>query len=115
MRVPLFLPLSLFLLGQGAAEARAGTMQDLGTLGGTYSSARGVGESGAVFGESTTAGDAETHAFLYAGGIMTDLGTLGGTFSTARGMNAAGVVFGDSTTAADPDFTHAFIYEDGVM
>ena len=43
----------------------AGGMVDLGTLGGTRSSAVAVNASGQVVGQSTTAGDASTHAVLW--------------------------------------------------
>jgi probable HAF family extracellular repeat protein len=72
----------------------AGTgMQDLGTLGGTYSRASGVSADGAVVvGGSDLAGDAITHAFRWTGGVMTDLGTLGGTYSQANAVSADGAV-----------------------
>jgi len=54
-------------------------MQDLGTLGGTGSSATAINGRGQVTGYATTAAG-EYHAFRWtpAGG-MQDLGTLGGT------------------------------------
>jgi probable HAF family extracellular repeat protein len=55
-----------------------------GTLGGTFSVAADVSARGQVVGESTTAGDAEGHAFSWTKtGGMVDLGTLGGTGSGA--------------------------------
>ncbi len=59
------------------------TVIDLGTLGGTYSNAYGINDSGWVTGISTLPGDTETHAFLWRDGVMTDLGTLGGKNSKA--------------------------------
>ena len=59
------------------------TMQDLGTLGGSYSGGLAINASGQVTGIATTASDAVTHAFLWDGTTMQDLGTLGGTFSRA--------------------------------
>src|SRR5690242_12965143 len=54
------------------------TVQDLGTLGGSFSLAGGMNEEGSVVGFSTVAGNGAVHAFLWRSGEMTDLGTLGG-------------------------------------
>jgi probable HAF family extracellular repeat protein len=82
-------------------------MTDLGTLGGTVSSATGVNAAGQVAGWSNTA-TGRTHAFITSpnGMGMTDLGTLGGTVSSATGINATGQVVGSSYTVGPP---HAFI------
>ena len=84
-------------------------MRDLGTLGGTYSSAYGINDAGQVAGASDTAGGAYGHAFITGpnGMGMRDLGTLGGTYSYAYGINDAGQVVGGSTTAGGA--YHAFI------
>ena len=77
----------------------AGSMIDLGTLGGYGSEARGINARGQVAGySSTTAG--WYRAFLWEKGTMTDLGVLGGGFSTAYGINQRGQVVGVSSTAA---------------
>ena len=56
-------------------------MFDLGTLGGSQSSATAINASGEVAGDSNVTGDAAQHAFAYTGtpgsGTMADLGTLG--------------------------------------
>ncbi|MEX2306134.1 MAG: PEP-CTERM sorting domain-containing protein [Pirellulales bacterium] len=88
----------------------AGTMIDLGTLGGD-TSGFGVGgwdvnDSGQVSGWSYIAGNAEIHAFLYDG-TMHDLGTLGGRDSFGHGINASGQVTGASFTMAG---TRAFLW-----
>jgi probable HAF family extracellular repeat protein len=59
---------------------KAGGMTLIGTLGGTISTAVSVNQAGYVLGQSTTAGDAETHAYvLKHDGALTpddDFGTL---------------------------------------
>ncbi|MFI9105977.1 hypothetical protein ACIGXA_36270 [Streptomyces fildesensis] len=82
---------------------------DLGTLGGTNSSAAATDDD-TVVGSSQTAGDAATHAFAYNRHTrtMTDLGTLGGTSSNAIAVDGPFVVgmSGLPDGAAD----HAFAY-----
>ena len=82
-------------------------MKDLGTLGGTSSSARDINDLGQVVGESQIAGDTEMHAFLFTNGEMKDLGTLGGTMSTACGINNKGEVVGYSTFRTDEPITRS--------
>src|SRR5262245_15247054 len=58
---------------------------DLGTLGGTYSVARGINTSGHIVGQADITPNVE-RAFLYSNGQMTNLGTLPGfpeSFATA--------------------------------
>jgi probable HAF family extracellular repeat protein len=78
------------------------TVTEIGTLGGTYVSAKGINDAGQV------AGDAR-HAFITGpdGMGMRDLGTLGGDYSTAWGINDTGQVVGESSTAGGDN--HAFI------
>ena len=52
-----------------------GAMTDLGTLGGTYSTAVAVSSTGVIIGDSRTA-TGETHGFVSDGTNMVDLGTL---------------------------------------
>lgn len=89
------------------------TITDLGTLGGTSSSAGAVNDSGEVVGESTLDDESIRHAFLYSGGGMTDLGTLGGVYSSATGINKSGRVVGLSYTVDGK--LRAFSYENGKM
>ncbi|HEY2685976.1 MAG TPA: hypothetical protein VGI93_20875 [Steroidobacteraceae bacterium] len=64
---------------------------DLGTLGGTSSSASAINAGGEVTGGSTLPGDQVTHAFIYANGAMKDIGTPdGGTYAAGEGINASG-------------------------
>lgn len=58
---------------------------DLGTLGGTFSVAVGLSDTGAVTGVSKMPGDMAEHAFVWRDGVVTDLDTLGGPNSFANG------------------------------
>jgi probable HAF family extracellular repeat protein len=79
-----------------------GVMQDLGTLGGTDSTGRGINSNGHVTGESIPSGAlGAAHAFLYDG-TMHDLGTLGGTASYGQDINAHDFVVGYGSTKTLP-------------
>ncbi|MGB8932358.1 MAG: hypothetical protein WCC48_14030 [Anaeromyxobacteraceae bacterium] len=86
----------------GAAPAtRAQTVGtiELGTLGGSWSDATALNDSGQVVGTSAISSDAEQHAFSWtqAGG-MVDLGVpVGGVGSFARDVNANGQIVGGTT------------------
>ena len=69
-------------------------IDDLGTLGGSTSTAWGVSADGSVVAGHSTITDntATTHAFRWTNSAMTDLGTLGGTSSAAYGVSADGSV-----------------------
>jgi probable HAF family extracellular repeat protein len=89
------------------------SISDLGTLGGTNSSANGINDRSQVVGSSLTNSGAE-HAFLYSEGKMTDLGTLGGMTSSALGINSLGHVVGNSEMARQAA-QHAFVYNGSRM
>ena len=103
---------ALVVLVAGAGSSRAGgspfVAVDLGTLGGTSSSAVAISPDGQVVGIAGPASGAGPHAFAWtqAGG-MVDLGTLGGGSSYANAIGPTGQVVGRSTTAGDAQ-THAF-------
>jgi len=76
----------------------AGSMRDLGTLGGDWSAPSAVSATGQVVGQSTVIrGAPDRHAFLWENGVMRDLGTLGGSASGPGGtgsINDAGETVG---------------------
>ncbi|MFP5393126.1 MAG: DUF3466 family protein, partial [Gammaproteobacteria bacterium] len=89
-----------------------GRMTDLGTLGGSYSSAYAINDAGQIVGHAW--GEQGEHAFFYQDGSMTDIGTLGGRRSFALAINREGVAVGYADIAGDLE-SQAFIYRDGVM
>ncbi|MFO0952298.1 MAG: hypothetical protein U0835_14335 [Isosphaeraceae bacterium] len=97
-----------------------GTWTDLGTLGGSFSSARAMNANGDVVGVSSVSTDPNgfMHAFLaHAGGKITDLGTLpGDANSLALGINNKGQVVGLSFPAINNSGNyHGFLWQNGVM
>jgi probable HAF family extracellular repeat protein len=107
-------------LSLGARQASAAaslafptyTITDLGTFGGSYSSAAEINAAGQVVGAAYTVNNV-SRAFLYSNGAMTDLGTLGGDWSVALAINASGQIVGNAATAEG--LQHAFLYADGGM
>ena len=80
----------------------SGGMQNLGTLGGTQSEARGVSADGSVVVGWASNAAGLRRAFRWQKGVMQDLGTLGVNFSGANGVSADGaVVVGEAENAAD--------------
>jgi probable HAF family extracellular repeat protein len=105
-------PFSDFPLITHAFLWESGTMQDIGTLGGTCSFDRAMNNRGQVAGHSTLAGDQTTHPFLWDRGTMTDLGTLGGSSAHVFAMNDAGEVAGNSYLPGD-EVRHAVLWRSG--
>ncbi len=95
------------MLGSGA-RAESWKTVDLGPLGGSFSTATALNDSGQVVGYSYLPGYAPTHAFSWteAGGMI-DLGTLGGSMTSATGVNNLGQVVGQSFLPGDATW-HAF-------
>jgi probable HAF family extracellular repeat protein len=97
-----------------------GTMQDLGTLGGTTGFPYALNNRGQVVGTSDVTGDpgcpfsCETHPFLWDRGVLNDLGTFGGNFGFAMGINDVGEVVGAASNENDQS-VFAFLWKDGVM
>jgi len=87
-----------------------GTIRDLGTLGGTHSTALAINPAGLITGTSTLA-SGQAHGFLWDG-AMHDLGTLGGDFSEGTAINVQGQVAGFSnTTLGEIGRPHAFLWD----
>lgn len=105
-----WLVFGLPVLGFGQAY----TITDLGTLGGSYSEAHGINNSGAVAGDWDPGSSPFTRAFYYQHGTSSDLGTLGGIYAVAYGINDANQVVGEASLAGDLNI-RAFIWSNGVM
>lgn len=81
------------------------------TLGGSFSVAIDINDTGQAIGAATNADETTFHAFRYDHGALTDLGTLGGARSYPHAISENGKVAGDSTNALGEQ--HAFLYDDG--
>ena len=120
-----------------AVRWKNGVILDLGTLGGSVSSAVGINEHGQVAGFALNAipdpvsiydflifGSADgtqTRAFLWTDGVMQDLGTLGGPDAQSNFVNDQGQVAGFSYTDSTPNPStgiptlHPFLWQNGTM
>lgn len=107
-----------YLAGDDAIDAflySGDIMTDLGNLGGGFSYAFGINDSGQVVGDSNTPGGGPTHAFLYSGGVMIDLNSLlplssGWVLQSATAINDSGQIVGMGTVNGQ---THAFLLDLG--
>jgi probable HAF family extracellular repeat protein len=94
----------------------SGSIQDLGTLGGSVSSGFSTNDLGQVAGFSGLANSSEDHAFLWSHGTMQDLGTVSGdTGSGAFFVSDRGEVLGLSGSNLLTTGLHAFLWQNGVM
>jgi probable HAF family extracellular repeat protein len=85
-----------------------GVYQDLGTLGGTFSTANGIDQSGRVTGYAYTSTGA-IHAYRSTtGSSLADIDSLGGNYSLGYGINAGGSVVGQAYNANQQ--YHAFLW-----
>jgi len=96
-----------------------GNPVDIGTLGGTNANCSSCGpwfinNRGQVVGNSTLAGDAAHHGFVWGQGTLTDLGTLGGDNSEANWINDSGFVVGRADVPGSLTH-HGFVWKHGVM
>ena len=99
----------VYFLAQNAGAAQTYTFTDLGTLGGTNSSAAAINNAGQIVGRADIYNNAAFHATLWNETTATDLGTLGGTYSGATAINNVGQVAGYSNISGSST-THATLW-----
>jgi probable HAF family extracellular repeat protein len=88
-------------------------MTDLGTLGGSDSSAVAINGNGEVIGNSELTGSSTFHAFFYQGGVMNDIGLGSQYASTAFGINSNGDIVGSTMYAGANGQSHGFLFSGG--
>ena len=89
-------------------------LPDLGVEG--FSLAWAVNDQGQIVGEVLRPDGATDYAVLWQNGEITNLGTLPGDFgSLASGISSDGKVVVGSTWDSEFNWSHAFIYQNGVM
>ncbi len=99
----------VLLVSASQANAQTYTFADLGTLGGTYSYASAINNSGKVSGGAETA-DHTYHAALWNGTKAIDRGApLGGNIAAAWAINKTGQMVGYSSFSGEA-VTHATLW-----
>jgi probable HAF family extracellular repeat protein len=91
---------------------------DLGLLGGRYSVAKGVNDSGQAVGCTDTPTPGATVPFVWGNGTMMPLPvSMDGMENCAVSINSAGVIVGqiDVPTEQGEIFTHAAMWQNGVL
>jgi uncharacterized membrane protein len=82
-----------------------GIMRDIGTLGGSCSFTYALNSRGQIAGQSSLAGDTESHPYIWDPKRgLTDLfsrGRLGGSYGYAQWINDAGTIVGTAATHGD--------------
>jgi len=97
-----------FLWTPSSPNATTGSLQDLGTLGGSNAAAYAVNAAGQVVGVSETS-DGFAHAVLWTpNGGMTDLNALGANSTRATGISDSGMITGQLTSADGSQ--HPFVW-----
>jgi uncharacterized membrane protein len=95
-------------------EYANGHASDLGTLGGTQSSAFAINDCGDVTGSASLKGDKVTHAVVRRNGTLIDLDPRGAQTSFAVSINNLGVSVGSSFVTSDQNY-HPVIFQDGAV
>ncbi len=105
---PPLMPYTPACLGNTHAFLYTGSgLEDLGTLGGTYSEGTSINDRGEIAGISTLANGA-THLFLYTQGHMRDLGTAGGQTFASAVLNDHGEIL--ASTAGSGGVGSSYLY-----
>lgn len=87
---------------------RSGVLQELGTLGGSWSSGAAINDRDVVVGSSVNKAGM-VRGFIHERGVMREIGTFGGPVSQAYDVNSRGVVVGSAGNATDG--VQAFIFD----
>jgi probable HAF family extracellular repeat protein len=104
--------LALACVAPASAQVGSYTITDIGTLGGPFSHAWGLNNSGQVTGNSFVTSNVY-QAFRFGPGGITAVPSLGGTNSIGYGVNDSGVIVGGSDIPFG-GYRHAFTSVNGV-